>query len=79
MASVEVTTLLAAIRQCVTVVEPGEVLAVRVSENAADDYLDELNERARDLREVIGVRVVFIQGEEFARLRAGTEPDGSGP
>jgi hypothetical protein len=69
MASIPHTVLLAAIRQCVTVVEPGEVLAVRVREDAPDDEMAFLMEFAQGIHEQ-GVRVLFLRAAEFARLKA---------
>jgi hypothetical protein len=71
MAAIEVTTLLAAIRQCVTVVEPGEILAVRVAASTSDAEMEYLGEQAQRIRAQCGVRVAFVVGEEFARLKAG--------
>jgi hypothetical protein len=71
MARIEQAALLAAIRECVTVVQPGEVLVVRVPFDLPDDEMYELTERARELRGETGTaRIVFVAGEEFARLKA---------
>lgn len=75
MASIEVTTLLAAIRQCVTVVGPGEVLAVRVPGDTRDDEMAFFGERAAVLAEDTGVRVLFFRAEEFAVLKAAAVPE----
>jgi hypothetical protein len=71
MAVIEVTTLLAAVRQCVTIVEPGEILAVRVAYGTSETEMEYLGEQAQRIREQCGVRVAFVLGEEFARLKAG--------
>jgi hypothetical protein len=70
MASIPHTVLLAAIRQCVTVVEPGEVLAVRVGEDTPDQEMDFLFGFAGDIRKQSGARVLFLRAAEFARLKA---------
>jgi len=71
MAVFDKAVLLAAIRECVTVVEPGDVLAVRVSPDTDDATLDYLGEDAERIRAVLGVRLLLVAGEEFARLKAG--------
>jgi hypothetical protein len=59
--------LLAAVRACVTVVGPGEVLAVRIPPGwAADRGWQDVAAR---LHREQGVRVVFLPGEEFAVIR----------
>lgn len=70
MARVPRTTLLAAIRECVTVVAPGEVLAVRIGDGTSDDELADMGERAMAIADQDGVRIVLVRGEEFARLRS---------
>ena len=74
MARIERAALLAAIRQCVTVIEPGEVLAVRVSEDTPDDEMAWLAEHAGHIYEQAGTRVLFLRAAEFARLKAGDLP-----
>lgn len=66
-------TVLAAIRECVTVVKPGEVLAVRVPGPCGEEefaMMREAGERAREF----GVRIIFIEGEQFARLATAEVP-----
>lgn len=70
MAAIPHTVLLAAIRQCVTVVEPGDVLAVRVPENTTDEEMGFLTRFAYDIHEQAGARVLFLRAAEFARLKA---------
>jgi hypothetical protein len=70
MAAIPHTVLLAAIRQCVTVVEPGEVLAVRVAESATDQEMGFLTRFAYDIHEQCGAQVLFLRAAEFARLKA---------
>jgi hypothetical protein len=60
--------VLAAIEQCMTVVRPGEALAVRVSKNITEDEVAYLRNCAARAREGTGVTILFIAGEEFARV-----------
>ena len=69
MARIDRTTLLAAIRDCITVIEPGDVLAVRVGDDLTDEYLDEMADYAGHVTREHGVSVIFVRGEEFARLK----------
>jgi hypothetical protein len=73
MARIERAVLLAAIRECITVVGPGEVLAVRVPGDLPDEIYGRLAEHAQAIREETGgtARIVFVAGEEFAKLRDG--------
>jgi hypothetical protein len=63
--------LLAAVRACVTIVAPGETLAVRVPPEWAADL--RLTARLRVLADQLyrdtGVRAVFFAAEEFAVIR----------
>jgi hypothetical protein len=65
MATIPGTLLLAAVR------EAGEVLAVRAGEDTTELELFGMGEFATVIRDQMGVRVVFIKGQEFARLKAG--------
>lgn len=60
--------ILAAIEECVTVVKPGEVLAVRVPPDVDEDTVDGLREGSRQLADASGMTVVFLPGEAFARI-----------
>ena len=71
MATISYSVLLAAVRQCVTVVQPGEVLAVRVAAGTDDLTMDLLGAQAARIRDEHGVAVLFLAGEEFARVKAG--------
>lgn len=62
--------LLAAIQACVTVVGPDEVLAVRAPLSFTSEQFDELRRHAERVSEETGVRILFIAGEEFARVKA---------
>lgn len=68
--------VLAAIEECVTVIRPGEVLAVRVPLDLDEAEMESLADGARRLRQSHGVRVVFVAGEEFGRLAADPAPSG---
>lgn len=63
--------ILEALREAVTIVEPGEVLAVRLAPGTPDDVGDQMKERARAIGTEHGIRVLLLEGEEFARLKAG--------
>ena len=63
--------VLAAMAECVTVVHPGEVLAVRVPPDLDPGEVTRLAEQAEHAGETYGVRVLFIAGEEFAVIRSG--------
>ena len=74
MATIPHPVLLAAIRQCVTVVEPGEILAVRLPLDMDLEAADQMAEQAERIGEQSGVQLLFVFGEEFARLKAGEAP-----
>jgi hypothetical protein len=63
------------LRECVTLVKPGEVLAVRTPDSWVPDQVYDcqayIDERLR-LRG-IDVAVLFLSGEEFAVTKAKTE------
>lgn len=63
-------TILAAIRECVTVVKPGETLAVRLSENFTSGQLREYQEAIDSMTEYrgLGIHVLVLPGEELAVL-----------
>lgn len=63
-------TVLAAIRECVTVVQPGEVLAVRLRAENIDD-IGHLAGQLREIHDKLGITVLFVEGEEFARIIPG--------
>lgn len=63
--------ILEALREAVTIVEPGEVLAVRVAPGTSGADWDALCGRAQHVQAEHGVTVVLLEGEEFARLKAG--------
>ncbi len=52
-------------REYVTIVKPGEVLAVRLPMNFQSDDMDRAREYARQVERETGVKVAFIPGEEF--------------
>jgi hypothetical protein len=63
---------LAAISECVTIVKPSEVLAVRLASDYMDDDIVEIRKQAEWVRdENPGVRIIFVTGEEFARIQSG--------
>lgn len=63
--------ILEALRESVIIVEPGEILAVRVSPSVDDATMDFLCEQARAVTAEHGVTVLLLAGEEFARLKRG--------
>jgi hypothetical protein len=73
MATLTRAEILAAIRQCVTIVGPGETLAVRVTAETCDEEMALIGERAACLHEETGVRVLFFRAEEFAVLKTAAE------
>lgn len=66
--------ILEALREAVTIVEPGEVLAVRVAPGTTDAEWDEMVTRTGGFGTEHGVTVLLLEGEEFARLKAGDVP-----
>jgi hypothetical protein len=69
MSAISTEVLLAAISECVTVVKPGEILAVRLSRDLDDDAVTRMRAQAEQARDEFGFRVVFVEGEEFAIQR----------
>jgi len=65
--------ILEALREAVTIIEPGEVLAVRVSPDVDDATMEFLRDQARAITAEHGVTVLFACGEEFARLKRGDQ------
>jgi hypothetical protein len=63
--------ILEALREAVTIIEPGEILAVRVDPRATDAEFDEMRQRAEQVSTDHGVTVLLLAGEEFARLKRG--------
>lgn len=61
------------LRECVTVVKPGEVLAVRLPLDMTATDMDCARDYARRIEAETGIKVAFIPGEEFGIVRA--EPD----
>jgi hypothetical protein len=60
------------LRECVTVVKPGEVLLIRVPDNWSPRQVHETQERISEIiayRE-LGVAVMLLPGEEFAVAKA---------
>lgn len=66
--------ILEALREAVTIIEPGEILAVRVDPRITDAEMGEMRRRAREVGERGGVTVLLLAGEEFARLKRGERP-----
>lgn len=60
-------TARALLRECVTVVQPGEVLAVRIPDNWSAAQMDAIQDYAD--ASLAGIRVAFLPGEEFAVQR----------
>jgi hypothetical protein len=60
-------------REYVTIVKPGEVLAVRLPLDFSPGDVDNAREFARQVERETGVKVTFIPGEEFGVARP--EPD----
>lgn len=67
-------TILAAIKACVTVVRPGEVLVVKVPERWTADRFARAFQDAQALRDETGVHITFVPGEEFAVVTARPQP-----
>ncbi len=63
--------ILEALRDAVTIIEPGEILAVRVDPRTTDAELGEMRQRAGQVAAEHGVTVLLLAGEEFARLKRG--------
>jgi len=63
--------ILEALREAVTIIEPGEILAVRVDPCTTDAEFGEMRQRAERVTADHGVTVLFLAGEEFARLKRG--------
>jgi hypothetical protein len=74
MATLTRAELLAAVRQSVTLVGPGDVLAVRVAADTTDSEMAFLGDRAACLLEETGARVLFFRAEEFAVVAAEGAP-----
>jgi hypothetical protein len=55
----------ALLRECVTVVKPGEVLAVRLPMDFQPADMGRAREYGRQVERETGVKVAFIPGEEF--------------
>jgi hypothetical protein len=70
-------TAKALVRECVTIVRPGEVLAVRLPLSFTSGDLDYAREYARTVERETGVKVAFIPGEELgvAQAEPGNSPD----
>lgn len=75
-AAVDPEVLRAAIGQAVTVVGPDEVLAILVAPDIGRDALARLQEAAEDACELYGVRIVFICGDDWAKIRRDQVPGG---
>jgi hypothetical protein len=73
MADIDRETLLAAVRESVTVVKPGEVLAVRVPLSFSRGDLDQARAYGRTVEQETGVKVAFLPGEEFAVATTGAD------
>lgn len=56
------------IRECVTIVKPGEVLAVRLPLDMTPGDMDRARAYALEVEEQCGVKVAFLPGEEFAAI-----------
>ena len=62
--------ILEALREAVTIIEPGEILAVRVDPGSCDmAALGQMRDHAECIRAEYGVTVMFVEGGEFARLK----------
>lgn len=63
------------LRECVTVVKPGEVLVVRASDSWTPMQVRELQYFADAMNEYreLGVAILFMPGEEFAVAKAREE------
>jgi hypothetical protein len=67
--------ILEALREAVTIIEPGEVLAVRVAPRSfGDEEWAAAGEQAHRIGAEHGVTVLLVEGEEFARLKRGEQP-----
>lgn len=64
-------TVRALLSECVTVVKPGEVLAVRLPLDFSPDDMGHAREYARTVELETGVKVAFIPGDDFAVAQAG--------
>jgi hypothetical protein len=62
-------TARALLAECVTVVQPGEVLAVRCPDSWNAQQVDEINRYAAARAEGLGISVLFVLGEEFAAVQ----------
>jgi hypothetical protein len=62
----------ALLRECVTVVKPGETLIVRANENWTPRQVREIQDFADTVSEYreLGVKILFLPGEEFAVAKA---------
>jgi hypothetical protein len=56
------------LRECVTVVKPGEVLAVRLPMNMNSQDMERAHDYGKAIERETGVKVAFIPGEEFAAV-----------
>lgn len=61
----------AALEQAVTVVHPGDTLAVSVPVDMDAATLEDLNERVARQLDGTGIRVLFVAAGEFAVIRGG--------
>jgi hypothetical protein len=66
-------TARALLAECVTVVQPGEVLAVRCPDIWTAQQVDEINRYDAARTEGLGISVLFVPGEEFAAVQP--DPD----
>lgn len=62
--------VLAAIRECITIIKPGEVLAVRLHPGTDEQTLDLINQRCGDFGRRYGIGLLFVGAEEFAVFQA---------
>lgn len=69
-------TARALLRECVTVVRPGETLIVRAHEHWTPQQVRELQDYADTVTEYrdLGVKILFVPGEEFAVAQPKPEP-----
>ena len=63
--------VLAALGQAITVLHPGDALAVLCPPDLDPVTLDDMNERTTVLLEETSIKVLFVSGDEFAVIRAG--------
>jgi hypothetical protein len=68
MTELDRDAVLAAIKECVAVVQPGEILAVRLDMENREDDIDYLAEQAKQVGDRLGISILFLPGDEFARL-----------